>query len=197
MVRGQIGQLTDPLHNIGKMAKGVFQVLRRIVSHLGKGAEGCHIDKGVPVDSAHVNGPGLAPGGHHGRFHHTRRQAQIVRAVIGGPCRHIAQHGRRGQFHQTGHRFAQRSVPSGTDHPVKLSTQFPGYPGSIPFALGRIDSHQPPGLCKTVEHQGKLLLHRALARRLIVNKQHPFHAAPPPKLCFHYISARGKCKRTA
>ena len=42
------------------MAKGVFQILGSGVGHMGKRAEGGHIDEGLPIEFSNVNVKGLA-----------------------------------------------------------------------------------------------------------------------------------------
>ena len=184
MIGGQIGQLTDAGHNVGQLAKGVFQFLWGVVGHFGKGAEGSYVDEGLAVDAADVQRERLAVGGtDHGGFGDAGGDAQIMGAVIGGPGGDIAQYRGMGQVEQAGYRFAQSAVTPGAHHPVKTAAQLLNCAGGIALALGGIGRDQPARLREAVDDGGKLLLELAFSRALVIDEKQSLHDGPPSRFC--------------
>ena len=199
----------NPRHDIGQMAESLFQILRGIIGHLGKGPEGGHIDKGLLVQGADVPAQGLlVPRRQLRRLLIAPGDAQGGAAVVGGAGGDIAQQGRTAQFQQAGRRLAEGPVPAAAHHPVIVGPQLPGHPGGVLLVLGGVDGGEPPGFGKLIHHAGQMGGRRSFPGRRVIDKQHALHIVILPVsscpavpvrpthnfIAPYYTALPGKCK---
>ncbi|MPN31584.1 hypothetical protein SDC9_179058 [bioreactor metagenome] len=169
------------LHQIGQMAEGVFKRLRRAVGHVGKCAEGRHIDEGPLVEPAHVAGVEHAGGGHPGRPLHVLGQAEILGKIVGGPGGDIAQGGRVFQGEQARHGLVEGAVAAAADDPVEPPAQMCGGPGGVRRTPGGPHRGEIARLGEHVQNAGQVQPDLALAGVGIIEKEQFLHGRFPRK----------------
>lgn len=175
----QGAQLGGSLQQIGQVAEGVLEGLGGVVGHVGKGAEGGHIDEKAVVEHPNVAGAGHAGHGGFGGLVHAFGQVQVPGEVIGGAGGDVAHQGGRLQAHQAGDHLVEGSVAAAAYHPVVPAADGGGHPSGVAGSLGGPGAGQVPCLGEGVQNGGELGAYLALARLGIVDKKQFFHVVPP------------------
>ena len=173
----EVGQTSGPLQHIGQMAEEVFEGLGGVVGHVGKGAEGGHIDKILVVEAAHIHQSGTTGGGGLRPGVHPPGKAEVTGKVVGGTGGDIAYFGAVLQGHQAGNDFVKGAVSAAADHPVHTAAQFSGGSGGVAGTLGGMGDDEPPGPGEGVLKAGKTGFDPAFSSVGIVDKEHTAHEA--------------------
>ena len=129
------------LQNIGSMSKHVFQLLTRLIRHVRKQPEGCHIDKMLLPEQADIARKIPAADSDLRCLFHVFRQLQRCRKIIRTACRDIAERHIFAAPHQSRHRLIECPVPTAADHEIIITRPLCGDLYRIACCLRRMHGH--------------------------------------------------------
>ena len=162
------------VHDVRERAPDALVLLRRLIRHVRKDAEGGDVGK-EPVRPERADVQRVQPARHDilrgadGILGQAQRRGHVVDRAAGD----IAQRGPLviRQRHEAGHGLVERPVAARADEQIILRPALGDLPGDIARAGGHVDRGRVPGLAEDLQHVHKRAADFGVARVRIDEKQ--------------------------